>query len=149
MIEVPLAAPRRCRYRATGGRVRMTGIWTQTKREKLGEIDGLNLFFGALLGANLGTLDALPIVEYAKLIVLLAGAVAAIRMAATSERRVFAFATLLLYVATLAGVLLVPRFKPEGMAEADLQRLVVTLAVWIGTAVIFEIYPTRGQAPTV
>lgn len=124
----------------------MKGIWTQTKREKLGAVDGLNLFFGALLGTNLGTLDALPIDEYGKLIVLLAGAVAAIRMAAMSERRVFAFATLLLYAAILAGVLLLPRFKPEGMAEADLQQLVVTLAVWIGAALLFEFYPTRGEA---
>ena len=123
--------------------MRFSGMWTQTKREKLGAIDGLNLFFGALLGANLGTLDALPIAEYVMLIVLLAFTVASIRMAATSERRLYAFGNLLLYAALLTAIFLVPKLWPEGMAVADVQRLFATLIVWIGAALVFEITPTR------
>lgn len=122
-------------------------LWTQTRREKLGAIDGLNLFFGALLGANLGTLDALPLGEYAKIVIMLAFGVAAIRIAATSERRVYAIASLAFYMAVLATLLLVPRFKPEGMSEADLQRLAATILIWVGTAMVFEFYPTRDEAP--
>lgn len=122
-------------------------IWKQTQREKLGSIDGLNLFFGALLGANLGTLDALPPGEYAQLIIILAGLVAAIRMAATSERRIYAIASLLAVAGFFMYTLLRPGFIPDGMAEADAQRLATTIAVWIGAALLFEFYPTRDDTP--
>lgn len=123
----------------------MRGLWTQTKREKLGTIDGLNLFFGALLGANLGTLDALPIGEYARLIVLLAGAVVTIRLVATSDRRWYAFTGLALYGGLLTAMLFAPERRPDGLPEADLHRLLVTLAIWIGAALLFEFWPTSDK----
>lgn len=52
----------------------------QRAETRAGAIDGLNLFFGALLGANLGTLDHIRLVEYVQLIVLLAGTVVTVRM---------------------------------------------------------------------
>ncbi len=118
-------------------------IWTFTKGEKTGTIDGISLFFGALLGANLGTLGALPLYEYVKLILLLAGMVVAIRMVSTSERRVYALATLALYVGLVAAMLFLPGLQPEGLSQADLNRLVATLAVWLGTTLLVEFYPTR------
>ena len=118
-------------------------IWTFTRREKAGTIDGIGLFFGALLGANLGTLGALPLYEYVKLILLLAGMVVAIRMVSTSERRLYALGTLALYVGLVAAMLFLPGLKPEGLSEADLNRLVATLAVWLGATLLVEFYPTR------
>jgi len=118
-------------------------IWTQTKREKLGSVDGINLFFGALLGANLGTIGTLPLIEYVKIIVLLAGMVVAIRFVSVSERRLYAFATLGFYLAFVAGILFLPGFAPEGLAPTDLQRLAATLAVWLAATMFVEFYPTR------
>jgi hypothetical protein len=120
----------------------MRSIWTFTKREQLGTIDGINLFFGALLGANLGTLDALPLFEYVKLILLLVGLVVTIRMVSTSERRWYALLTLAVYVILVAGVLFLPGLQPEGMSEPDLHRLVATLAIWLGVTMLVEFYPT-------
>ena len=118
-------------------------IWTFTRREKAGTIDGIGLFFGALLGANLGTIGALPLYEYVKLILLLAGMVVAIRLVSTSERRWYALLTLAIYVALVAGVLFVPGLQPEGLSQADLNRLMATLAVWLGVTLFVEFYPAR------
>ena len=120
----------------------MKSFLTQTAREKVGTIDGLNLFFGALLGANLGTLERLPTKDYANLIFLLAGTVVALRIVSTSERRVYALLTLALYLALLASVLLLPG-RLQGMAEGDLQRLTVTIAIWVVAVVLMEFWPVR------
>lgn len=104
-------------------------------------------FCGALLGANLGTLDALPIAEYAKLIVLPRGAVVTIRLVATSERRWYAFSGILLYGALLGAMLIVPQQRPDGLPGADLLQQLVTLAIWIAAATLFEFWPTRESKP--
>lgn len=118
-------------------------IWAQTGREKLGTIDGVNLFFGALLGANLGTLGTLPLRDYGMLIVLLAGMVVTIRLVSTSERRAYAFGLLGFYLALVAAILFVPGLQPKGLAEADLHRIAVTLAIWLGAVMIVEYSPTK------
>jgi hypothetical protein len=118
-------------------------LFRQTQREKSGTIDGLNLFFGALLGANLGTLDALPLEEYFKLVILLAGTVMALRIVSVSERRIYALATLLGYGMLVAGLLVLPNLTPRGMATADLHRLVLTLSVWIVSILLFEFFPVK------
>lgn len=123
----------------------MKQLWTQTKREKLGTIDGINLFFGALLGTNLATLDGLELSEYAWLVALLCGTVITIRLVATSERRWYALSGLGVYAALLASMLLLPSQRPEGIDLADLQRLIVTLAIWMGSALLFEFWPTREE----
>ena len=118
-----------------------TSIWTFTKGDRAGTIDGISLFFGALLGANLGTIAALPLYDYVKLILLLAGMVVAIRLVSTSERRWYALATLAVYVVIVAAILFLPALRPEGLAEGDLHRLVATLAVWLGVTMLVEFYP--------
>jgi len=121
----------------------MKDIFRSTPGGKVGAIDGLNLFFGALLGANLGTIQGMGLSDYIKLIVLLAGTVMVLRMLSTSERKRYMVATLLIYVAILAATLLVPKLQPKGMAIADLHRLVATLGIWILFVVASEFMPTR------
>ncbi len=124
----------------------MASIWIQTKRERIGTIDGINLFFGAVLGANLGTLDSLPLEEYVKLVALLVGLVMTIRLASVSERRWYALGTLALYLVLLGGVLFLPFLKPEGLATSDLHRLAATLAIWVVTTMVVEFYPTAAES---
>lgn len=123
----------------------MKDIFRSTAGGKAGAIDGLNLFFGALLGANLGTVQGMGLFDYVKLIVLLAGTVMVLRMLSTSERRVYMLVTLLFYVGIIAGVLLVPALQPKGMAVGDLQRLVATLGVWVAFVLAAEFSPTREK----
>jgi alkylhydroperoxidase/carboxymuconolactone decarboxylase family protein YurZ len=119
----------------------MTSFWKYTRRDKIGGIDGLNLFFGALLGANLGTLDGLLLPDYINVIVVLAGTVMTIRMLTVSERRWMMLATLVLYGAVLYAVVTIPALKPKGLADADLHRLVATVVVWIVFVLATEFWP--------
>jgi hypothetical protein len=125
----------------------MKNLFVSTEGGKAGAVDGLNLFFGALLGANLGTLEGLSLPEYVKLIVLLAGTVMALRMVSTSERRVYMFVVLGLYALLLVGVALVPELQPKGMRLEDLQRLLATLAVWVAFVLGSELTPVKRAEP--
>ena len=96
---------------------------------KVGAVDGLNLFFGALLGANLGTMQALELRQYITLVILLAGTVMVLRMLSTSERRTYMLALVTFYAFVLGSVLTF--IPPKGVSPADLQRLAATLAIWV------------------
>ena len=115
----------------------------QTHRERMGSIDGVNLFFGALLGANLGTVEQLPLGEYVQLIMILAGTVVTLRVVSTSERRGYALATLALYVLLVTLFLAVPPFRPEGLSADAAARMGATLAVWILLVLTLELWPVK------
>lgn len=123
----------------------MRSLFRNTARGKAGAIDGLNLFFGALLGANLGTLDRLRLVEYVQLAVLLAGTVMAVRMVSTSERRGLVLGVLGIYAMLLVCLVVLPGAKPDNMAVDDLHRLVATLAVWVIFILGIELSPIRQE----
>jgi hypothetical protein len=121
----------------------MKSLFVSTPGGKAGALDGLNLFFGALLGANLGTLAPLALGEYVKLVILLAGTVVTLRMVSTSERRSLMFSVLAVYACLLVALVTLPGMRPEGMAAGDLHRLVATLAVWMLFVLISEFTPVR------
>ncbi|MEA3052396.1 MAG: hypothetical protein QOG72_1299 [Sphingomonadales bacterium] len=112
-----------------------------TSRERTGTIDGLNLFFGALLGANLGTLNTLELRHYLYFILILAGTVMALRMISTSERRGFAILFVAAYAVLIVAMWTVPSLQPRGLSEADLHRTLATVAVWIGAVLLQEAFP--------
>ena len=117
------------------------GFWKQTRREKRAHSAALNLFFGALLGANLGTLTGLPLRDYVYLIVLLVGTVSTLHISIASERRGYIALLILFYLALFAAHFLKPSLRPA-MAEDDLLKLVATLAIWFGAVVMVEFTPT-------
>jgi hypothetical protein len=119
----------------------------QTRSEKQGTLDGMNLFFGALLGANLGTVGELPLMRYFMLIALLAGTVMTLRVFSTSERRRYAIGLLTLYVGVMALYLFSGYFTDHGLTATDRDRLAVTLAVWLAAVLIVEMYPLIEETP--
>ena len=123
----------------------MRSLFTNTPGGKAGVIDGLNLFFGALLGANLGTLEPLALGEYVKVVILLAGTVVTLRLVSTSERRLYALGVLAIYALLLVAVVAIPRFHPEGMATGDLHRLIATLVIWVLFVLLSEFSPIRAD----
>jgi hypothetical protein len=125
----------------------MKNFFRNTASGKAGSIDGLNLFFGALLGANLGTLQGMALPAYVQLILLLAGTVVVLRLLSSSDNRPLVFATLGFYVLIIGSILLLPQLHPKGMALADLQRLVATLAVWVVCILGVELSPVRTIEP--
>ena len=121
----------------------MKKYFRSTEGGKVGAIDGLNLFFGALLGANLGTMQGMGLFDYGKMIVLLAGTVMALRMISTSEKRKMMLFVVAVYALLIAAMLLVPDLYPKGMAVGDFHRLVVTLAIWVTFVLASEFSPTE------
>ncbi len=117
----------------------------QTDRERLGGIDGINLFFGALLGANLGMIDRLPLRDYAMMIIILAGTVVTLRMVSTSERRAYALMTLLVYIFLVSLYLFLPALRAKGLSDDATARLGVTLAIWVGAVLFLEFGPTHRR----
>ena len=77
---------------------------------------------------------------------LLAGLVVTIRIVSVSERRLYAYVSLAAYVVLIMVVLLVPALGIDGLARDDLQRLALTLAIWVGATVLVEFMPVRDAA---
>jgi len=123
----------------------MKKLLTSTEGGKAGTIDGLNLFFGALLGANLGTVTGLALYPYVLLILLLAGMVMALRMVSTSPRKGMMVGTILTYVVILGLVALVPGLQPKGLDPGDLHRLIATLVVWVALVLAAEFSPMEKE----
>jgi hypothetical protein len=123
----------------------MKNLFRSTSGGKAGAIDGLNLFFGALLGANLGTIQGMTLPYYVELIFLLAAVVMTVRMLSTSPRRMYILACIALYVLIGAAFLLWKPLQPKGVPVADLQRLATTLGIWVMLVLAAEISPVRDQ----
>ena len=124
----------------------MKSLFVNTEGGKAGTLDGLNLFFGALLGANLGTLDHMALYDYVQLIMILAGTVVTVRMISTSERRGLMLGLIAFYALVLTLMATTPFLRPKGMGTDDVQKLVATLAIWIGFVVITELLPVGKPA---
>ena len=78
----------------------MKDLLRSTSGGKAGAVDGLNLFFGALLGANLGTIQGMGAFYYVVFITLLAGMVMTVRMLSTSPRRTYMLVNVILLWST-------------------------------------------------
>src|SRR4051794_31136049 len=98
----------------------MKRMFRSTTGGKSGAIDGLNLFFGALLGANLGTIQGMGLLYYVELIFVLAATVMTLRMLSTSPRRMYMLLNVGLYSVIVAAFLFWPPLQPKGVAVADL-----------------------------
>ena len=122
----------------------MKHVFRNTPGGKTGAIDGLNLFFGALLGANLGTMQALDLPQYIELVVLLAGTVMVLRMLSTSERRTYMLVLVGIYIAIIGALLVF--LPPKGLPAADLHRLTVTLAIWVACILGAELSPVHDES---
>jgi hypothetical protein len=124
----------------------MRRFFTTSRGRREGALDGLNLFFGALLGANLGTLDGLRLVSYVQLVTLLAGTVMALRVVSLSERLGRALVVLALYAALLVMLATVPAVHPAGMELGDLHKLIATLALWVTFVMMIELVSRKTAA---
>ena len=120
----------------------MWKLLTYTSAEKRGMVDGIGLFFGALLGTNLGSVGNLGRVEYAMLIVLLAGTVMALRIFSTTDRRRHGYLLLSLYSIIVYQFLFLSKVG-KGIALADRERLAITLGVWLAAVVLAELTPIK------
>jgi hypothetical protein len=111
-----------------------------TAGERRAAIAGVNLFFAALLGANLGNLNVGSLKEHVFLAVLIAGAVSGLFVAAVSPRRRTSIGLLVGYALLLGSLIVFPR--PDLVdAETQVQTLVATLAVWTVFLILMRLTP--------
>ncbi len=114
--------------------------FSYSESEQRVTLASLNLFFSALLGANLGTMNEIPLPEYFKMVLLLVGAVTAILMIAVSELR----AMILRIVLVLVAVALLASLG-QGGTQREFNRLAITLAVWLGLLLLLRLSGFRGK----
>jgi hypothetical protein len=123
----------------------MRNLLSYPDDERRATTAGINLFFSALLGANLGAMNAMPLAEYFQLVLMLVGAVTGILTIAVSKRPVIIWTTAAALVLILGLVALIPDFGPAGV-EAELDRLAVTLGVWAAMLVLLRLTPSSDGA---
>ena len=125
----------------------MKGLLSYAQDERRATVAGINLFFSALLGANLGAMNSIPLSEYFQMVLILAGAVTAVLTLAVSKRPVIMWTTGLLLLLILAPFVLVDDFGPNRIA-GELDRLAVTLAVWVVMLLMVRATPSSDGSPS-
>lgn len=119
------------------------GAWyKQTRAEQTSYRNTINLFFGALLGANLGTLNQLGLEDYITLVAVLMGSVMALQLVSAARSRRYAAVTISIYAGALLYTHLGSGIRPEGLAVAAFEKLTATLAVWLVAVAVIELTPT-------
>jgi hypothetical protein len=127
----------------------LLGLDEQSRAEKRAAINGINLFFGALIGANLGSLERLALRDYLLLIIIVSLIVLYLQVVPVARKRWSYLTTLGATVAGLAVLLL----TPIGLdIFADRPRpsphLFVTIALWLVSVAMVELRPVADTKPS-
>jgi hypothetical protein len=117
------------------------GLFKQTKAEKHSYVNGLGLFFGALLGANMGVLTDLDPSEYLKIILMLAAVVLWIQMLGASRSRAHALRMMAAVAIPVVVLVVFPGARPQGLTERQGLNMVATLLVWLLCIALIELTP--------
>ena len=122
----------------------IVGLDEQTRAEKRAAVNGTNLFFGALIGANLGSLDVLPIGDYLLLIITISLIVLYIHLAPVARKRWSVLGHLAFAVVGLWLLLISP--VGSGLFEADRPppHLFATICFWLVSVAWVELRPVRA-----
>jgi hypothetical protein len=113
----------------------------QASQEKTSYRNTLSLFFGALLGANLGTLRGLSVNEYLSLVMILAITLMIIQVITVARSRLYAIFVISLYVGLWIYGYATDAFRPAALAQEDFDKLAVTLAIWLLMVTVIELTP--------
>lgn len=121
-------------------------LFKQTRAEKQGYVNGLGLFFGALIGANMGVLTDLAPSEYLKVIMMLAGGVLWLQMLGASRSRLHTLRMLAAVALPVFVLLVFPDARPQGLTERQGHNMVATLGVWLVCIALIELTPVVSEA---
>ena len=121
-------------------------LFKQTRAEKQGYVNGLGLFFGALLGANMGVLTDLEPSEYLKIILMLAAVVLWIQMLGASRSRLHTLRMLGAVAFPVLMLVAFPDVRPQGLTERQSSNMVATLGVWLLCIALIEVTPVVSVA---
>ena len=111
-----------------------------TEREYRANLDGMNIFFGAVLGIVLGGTETMAPLKFAGLLAMSAGAVISVLYISSSRNRLAYAAVTALIVAMLPRML--ESVIGPGLVPDHLQP---TLAVWATMVVGVEFLPREAE----
>lgn len=124
------------------------GIDPQTRAEKRAAVNGLNLFFGALIGANLGSLEHLALRDYILIASMVCVIVLYIQLAPVARQRWMYIAILASYVGVLYLLLLgPPGLHPFQDRPRPQPHLFVTICLWLVSVAYIELRPLAKTEP--
>lgn len=110
---------------------KLSFAWRVTDEEYRANLNGMNTFFGAVLGFVLADVTVPRMIDFAQLLMFTAAIVIGILYVSASPRR-------WLYAAfNLLMIWLLPTVLPRD--TGDIGRLQVTLAVWTGMTIFLEL----------
>lgn len=120
---------------------RLLGLDAQTLAEKRAALNGVSLFFGALIGANLGMTTGMPLRDYALIVAVVCTLILYLYIAPVARRRLSAVAILL----ALLGGLYLLLIHDLGAAAFDGARpsphIFVTICFWVASTLVVELRP--------
>ncbi len=128
---------------------RYLGVEDQSPAEKRAMVTGVNLFFGALIGANLGTLDTMNLYDYILIVAIVCLIVMYIQVAPVARRRW----SYLMTLAGLTGLLYILLIDPLGQdmfsgRSRPTPHLFVTICLWLASVASIELRPMIKPVPS-
>lgn len=128
---------------------KLVGLQAQSVAEKRAALNAVSLFFGALLGANLGTIEQLALRDYALIVAVISLIVLYIHLAPVARKRWSNLA----YLLVLIGGLYILLMHASGTAFFDGPRpsphIFVTICFWVASLVVVELRPVQRTAHSV
>jgi hypothetical protein len=125
---------------------RWIGLEEQTAAEKRAALNGISLFFGALIGANLGTTERMALRDYVLVVAVICLIVLYIHLAPVARRRWSNLAHLLVLVCGLFLLLI----HEIGAAAFDGPRptphIFATICIWVASLAMVELRPVVERA---
>jgi hypothetical protein len=127
----------------------LLGIDPQTRAEKRASVNGINLFFGALIGANLGSLENLALRDYTLIAGMVCVIVLYIQLAPVARQRWLYMGILAVTVAVLYIILLAPAgpLHPFKDRPRPAPHLFVTICLWLLSVAYIELRPLANTEP--
>ena len=120
---------------------RLLGLDAQTLAEKRAALNGVSLFFGALIGANLGMTTGMPLRDYALIVAVVCTLILYLYIAPVARRRLSAVVILL----ALLGGLYLLLIHDLGAAAFDGARpsphIFITICFWVASTLVVELRP--------
>lgn len=125
---------------------KLFGLGEQTSAERKAALNGVSLFFGALIGANMGASDRMPLTDYALIISAVSLIVLYIQLAPVARNRWMNAINLL---GALIGLYLL-LIHDIGTAVFDGERpsahIFVTICLWVLSLLSIELRPVSDVA---
>lgn len=121
------------------------GLGEQTEGEKQAAINGTSLFFGALIGANLGTSSSMTLRDYALVIALICLIVLYIHLAPVARQRWSSLAHLVALVFGLYGMLIHEAGRSVFEGPRPSAHIFVTVCFWLASIAFIELRPVTRQ----